>query len=180
MNYLIESPIGVANSIQKAQVKIYEVLNDLFDGEINGYGQCYLTDDVINDSKVRLPKFYYNGEEFKNLLDREESKFFFVVDRFKNDANFDFEATISIYFIVNLKQVKTSIGHRADNEVLADCYEAVSRTALGDFDVYTDIKEVASDFKVLGNGTSVDTMNIQPYFFFKFKTKKTLYDIRQC
>lgn len=183
MNYLKDKAVGVDYLIQKAQVQIYDYLNSL-GYDIDGYGKCYITEDEVNGKKAFIPKFYQGtiADRVQNVsvLFAEGNKFFFTVGKNYNSVSkFLYETDISIYFIVDLNKAKPSVNHRADSEVHKDCYDIVIRCGFGDFDIELEIRNVLSDFKVLGNDSAIDTIDIQPYHIFKFKTKSSKFDIRK-
>lgn len=182
-NNLKDKSVGIDYIIQKAQVRIYDYLDNL-GYNMTGYGKCYITEDETNGFASFVPKFYTGTEKGKvqniNVLYAEGNKFFFTVgNSIKNVSNFMYEAEVSIYFIIDLTKVKPDVNHRADSEVERDCYNIVSQCGLGDFDLEIEIRNVFSDFKVLGNKKAIDTTDIQPYHVFKFKTKSTKFDIRK-
>lgn len=184
-NYGKTNAVGIDYIINKAQLKIFNDLNDL-GYDINGYGKCYITQDETNGSESFIPKFYKGTQAGKvqneNVLYAEGNKFFFTVGKsIRNVGKYIYEAELSIYFIVDLNKVKPNVLHRADSEVHKDCYNIVSQCGFGDFDLEIEIRNVLSDFKVLGKDKAIDATDIQPYHVFKFKTKSTKFDIRkQC
>lgn len=177
MIYLKENVTGIDVIIQQAQKKIYGYLAPRWDAGLDGYGRCSLNKSKIEgDRDSIVPEFYVGSGESPNLLYSEGNKFFFTAgSTWEEVGNFSYKTNISVYFILNLKDTKPSIKHRADSEVISDCFTIFQRTGLGFFDVETDIKKVYADFKVKGS----EFDNIQPNCVFRFKTKGSRFKINK-
>lgn len=179
MNHLRENPIGIEDVIQTAQKRIYSHLMSKWGENISldGYGRCYMNKNRVEGERDSfVPEFYLKNNEYSSLLHLEGNKFFFMADsKWDSVGNFSYKTEVSVYFILNLDEIRPDSLHRDDANVISDCFDAVSRTYLGEFDVETDTKKVYEDFKV--NGSDID--NVHPYLVFKFKTKDTRFKINR-
>ncbi|WP_438423259.1 hypothetical protein [Aquimarina macrocephali] len=159
MNYLKENPVGIDIQIQRLQIKLYESLR--FEG-IDGYGRVYLEDK----KGKRKPLYFINGNEYKEVLinDSTSGTFFFIEDE-KSKIELPKSVTeVDIIFLLDLKKIKPTITHRADEEVRVDILKVLNRCR------YFEVEEITKGIKALSD-FDTKLIDMQPYHFIKINGK---------
>lgn len=159
-NNLKTSPIGLDAIIAKIQTKLYDKLTALWGVALEGYPRCY---EIKRDKKVTIEHFI-SANDYVSLIHVDKNKFFFLSKQdYKQNSNTTYDTEIELYFIVNLKECKASINHRADEEIRLDVMNVLSTIGnIGiDTKITTNIDDVFKgyDFRV--------TDDMQPYHCFK-------------
>jgi hypothetical protein len=162
MLYKKENPIGIDAKIQSLQVFLFNKLSVLWgldENNFDGYGRTYIK---RSDRKV-LPEAYIGKNEYRNVLNAEVNKFFFIARNTLNKINaLQFETVIELCFIVDLAHIKEDVEHRADYEVINDVQQLINYVDnINLISVDTDPSKVFSGF------TFKETDNLHPYFVFK-------------
>lgn len=129
MLYIKENPRGVDTAINMLQSKLYTKLGI---SNINGFGRVY----PVENSGKTVPAHFYKGEDYLETLldDAVDCQFFFVEDgetEVVNSLNF---TPVSIIFLLNLKNLKPEIKHRADEECKIEIQQVLSRMKIFSLD----------------------------------------------
>lgn len=157
-NNLKTNPIGLDAVIAKIQTKLYDKLTTLWGVSLEGYPRCY---EIKRDKKTTIEHFI-SGKDYLSLINCDKNKFFFLNKKdIVQNSYTTFDTEIDLFFIVNIKNAKPGIAHRADEEVRLDVYNVLSTIGdLGvDMKITTDNVFNGYDFKF--------TDDMQPYHFFK-------------
>lgn len=164
MLYTRLNPTGVDTPIQKAQKLLHDRLNDLWGVDLSAYGRAY-----IKKSKDNVfPEVYIGGVDYKNVLGLDDNRFFFVQsDTAEKINNNWYETNVSIYFIVNLKELKPLINHRADEEVHNDVDYLLAKTDFENISLETGITKFLADFNI-SDTNNFNTADVEPNHVFKF------------
>ena len=163
----ITNPEGIDVPIQKLQNRF---TNNLWTGVraddatknkvYNSYGRAVIVEGV---PKVFNPAAVNNGYYELLMNDRASAQSFFIVND-NNKVGFDeFEADVSLYFMVNLEHL-SSLSTRAEQEVINDVRSYLRNEPYG-FELTAIVSgdESVSDF----DQVKVKD-NLQPYFCFRF------------
>lgn len=164
MLYNRTNPTGVDVPIQKAQKLLHSRLSSLYCKDIKAYGRAYLKKSGDN----LYPEVYVDGIDYKNVLGLDDNRFFFVQSNVANKVNNTwYETDVSIYFIVNLKELKPLVSHRADEEVHNDIDFILSKTDFYDISLEMGIDNFLKDFNIPDND-NFNTADVEPNHVFKF------------
>lgn len=156
------NPIGLDAVISQVQSKLM-ILATFWGVELDGYPRCYPL--YSKDNGKKGIEYYVSSNEYSgNLIHAERNKFFFTADKKpQNLGNGYYTSSFSVYFIVNAKECKPLIPHRADEEIHADV-EQVLKTVSGFVSVEGIIDDVEQVFD--GYGYFI-TDDMQPYHAFR-------------
>ncbi len=167
MNNLKTNPIGIDAVINEMQVKLYEKLTALWSVELDGYPRCY----VLGQEREKTIEHFIGGIDYTgNLIHAEKNKFFFVNDdNYKKIDYLNYSTDLQIYFILNLKEIKPLILHRADEEVRNDVMSIIDsfsrlkseKIIIKDFEKVFDYKKILNKFQ------SEFIENMQPFHTFR-------------
>lgn len=151
-NYTKVNPVGLDLVVDKVQKKLYDKLTALWNVKLDGYPRCY---EVKRDKKTTL-EHYKGKNEYVSLIHSDTNKFFFTCKKDIVQNSFTtYNAEIEVYFIVNVKDCKPSIQHRADEEVRMDVIDILSNIGYVEVTkkITTDITSVFSgyDFKLVND-----------------------------
>ncbi len=166
MIYKKISPIGLDRNIQFIQERIYENLQTVFgiaETTILSYGRVY----KIEKGDSYTLRWYKSAEDYEEhdmLLEDKYAVHYFFIEADSRSFISQYETDVDVYFFVNLKTVKPSITHRADEEVKRDI-QCILRKFEG-FQGLERIKDLPG-FEV--------KMDMQPFHSFK-STIKIRYD----
>lgn len=164
MLYTILDPTGVDVPIQKAQKVLHDKLNALYGVELSAYGRAY----IKKKNNIKIPEVFVDGVDYKDVLGYDDNRFFFVQsDSATNISSKWYETDVDIYFILNLKELKPSITHRADEEVHNDIDYILAQTKFEINSIETGIDNVLSDFS-LSERDNFNYADFEPYHVFKF------------
>lgn len=164
MNYTKSNPVGIDAKIQGMQSALYSQLNEKWglggSKVLDAFGRVYIN---VKDGK-KIPEFYFENKEYKNVLVAETSKFFFIQRKVQTKQNVaQYKTSIELCFLVDLELIKSTVGHRADAEVHADV-ESVLTTFPN---VY--IESLETEIRNVFSGLDYEeTDDMQPYHAFKF------------
>lgn len=162
-NNLESNPIGINTFVYGVQKALYDKLTVKWNTEIDGYPICY---SIKRDGEKEKTIEHYKGlnEYSKNLIHRERNKFFFTADYDLDQLTLDtYSTNLDLYFIVNLKECKSTNTNRADKEVLNDVMTILQ--GFGQIGVNT---KVVTDLDRVFQGYTYDFKHdLQPYFCFK-------------
>jgi len=163
MNNKKSNPVGIDVLIQKLQDKLYKefgYLNDIETNDFDGYGRIYLNE---KDGKI-MPYHFISDKEYKltTLDDSKDGIFFFIQEETEKRKNNFLTSEVGIVFLLNIKKIKSSILHRADEEVKLQIID-VLKTFRG----YT-WDEVIKGKEAL-RGINLNLIDMQPFHFIKFK-----------
>lgn len=160
------NPVGIDIPIQDLQTKLHDDLIatwGITTAQYYCYGRVY-----INPLKEGLSFETYEGSgEYIDVLpgDSIPARSFFVWEESAYDEKYT--AEIGIIFFVNVSVLKSSIAHRADEEVRKDVHDILRKEPFG-FKIsrlVTGINNVFPEYRKL----KYDDM--QPYHVFKFITE---------
>lgn len=162
MNHLKINPIGKDFRISRLQKKLYDKLSVLWGVDLFGYPRCY---KIERDKKTTI-EYYIENKEYLSLVSSEKNKFFFTseneVVRERDLDNIHFKTTAELYFIVNLKLCKPSILHRADEEVVNDVMNIITKNS--ELTIDKVITGVSNVFRGIEYNKVID---YQPYHCFR-------------
>lgn len=165
MLYTKTEAIGIDVPIQKVQRLLYDKLSLLWGVNISAYGRAYLLKRKDNV----LPEVFVSGKDYKDVLSLDDNRFFFVQSESAKKINSTrYETDIDIYFILNLKEVKSDISHRADEEVHNDVNYILNQTELDIDSIEVGLDNVIKDFKI-NNRDNFNFSDFEPYHIFKVK-----------
>lgn len=175
MIYTKENPIGLDAKIQGIQTRLYARLIDLWgldENTFDAYGRVY----VKRKTNKVLPEAYIGRNEYQNVLVAEKNKFFFVARNTINAINaIQFQTTIELCFILDLSQIKSDIGHRADQEVQLDVKESFRGV-----DNVNIVSLVTEPNQVFSGFTFNETDNLHPYHVFKYNLNVIYFEDEVC
>lgn len=156
MNHIKTSPVGIDKHIQKIQEKLYEKLGYT---NIDGYGRVY----SLEVEKKTIPAYFLEGNDYKDVLtdDKLNGQFFFVENEKTKTDGPRMETDIDIIFLLNLKKIKPSVPHRADEEARADISKVLDRIKTFYPKEIIKGKNALQDF-------DTELLDMQPYHFLKF------------
>lgn len=164
MIYSKTNPTGVDVPIQKAQKKLHDTLNSQWGIELDAYGRAYLLDR----GDLTIPEVFVKDKDYKDVLELKSNRFFFVASNTATKTNHNwYETDVDIYFILNLKELKPSVSHRADQEVQDDADKVLSKTDFIISSIDTGINNVLSDFNI-SDRDNFKYADFEPYHVFKF------------
>ena len=163
---------GIDVEIQKAQRLLHDKLNVLWNTDISGYGRAYL----LKRSKQVIPEVFVDGKDYKDVLSLDDNRFFFVQSNSSDRvSNKRYESDIDVYFILNLKDVKPNVTHRADEEVHKDVDYVLNQSNLEIKSLEIGVDNVIKDFKI-EERDNFNKSDFEPYHIFKFMCT-VMYDI---
>jgi hypothetical protein len=172
MLYKKTNATGIDVPIQKTQTLLHDKLNVLWGINMKAYGRAYL----LKKGKQVLPEVFVNNIDYEDVLGLNDNRFFFIQSNSaKRVSNTRYESDIDIYFIINLKEVKSGITHRADEEVHKDIDYILNQTDFYINSIETGIDNVINDFK-LNERDNFNLADFEPYHIFKVKCTIT-YDL---
>ena len=164
MLYTKINPTGIDKPIQEAQKMLHEKLNPLWNTELSAYGRAYITKRIDGPT---IPEVFVSDNDYKDVLGLDDSRFFFVQSPTSTKLDFKlYETDVDIYFIINLSEVKSTITHRADEEVHQNVDYILSQSSFDINSIEIGIDNFISDF----NLTDMDNFKLadfQPYHIFK-------------
>ena len=164
MLYTKTEATGIDVEIQKAQRLLHDKLNVLWNTDISGYGRAYL----LKRGKQVLPEVFVNDIDYKDVLSLDSNRFFFIQSESSNKiSNTRYECDVDIYFILNLKEVKATVDHRADEEVHSDVDYLLNQTYFDVKSLEIGIDNVIKDFK-LDDRDNFNLSDFEPYHIFKY------------
>jgi len=164
MLYTKTNPTGIDVPIQKAQKLLHDRLNDLWCADLDAYGRAY----VLDRGDITIPEVFVDGKDYKDVLGYDCNRLFFVQDDIVTKvSNKWYETNVAIYFILNLKEIKPTVTHRADEESHNDVDYILHRTDFNVISIETGIDNVLSDFSI-SNRDNFNYADFEPYHVFKF------------
>lgn len=165
MLYTKTNPTGIDVPIQKAQKLLYNRLNTEWGIELSAYGRAYINKSRGN----KIPEVFVDGKDYKDVLGTDDSRFFFVAsDSAQRYDNSLYETDVDIYFLIDLKSVKPSVNHRADEEVHNNVDYVLNHTDLTINSMETGIENVLSDFD-LKDSDNFNYADFESYHVFKME-----------
>lgn len=174
-NNLESNPIGINTVVYRLQKALYDKLTTLWNAEIDGYPICY---SIKRDGEKNKSIEFYKGknEYSKNLIVRERNKFFFTADNDLEQTSIDYYSTnIDLYFIVNLKECKSTNENRADKEVINDIFNVLNK-----FENVGINTKIVTDLDRVFQGYTYDFKHdLQPYFCCKFTLNITDFTLNE-
>lgn len=118
--YLKTSPVGIDKQIQRIQQYLYDKIVEQWSCDVDAYGRAY----VDTDGDSVKPKAYLENGEYRELLtdDTRGVHFFFIEKNAEVLAHTCHSTSdVDLIFIVDdLTQVKSGVGHYADEEIKED------------------------------------------------------------
>lgn len=178
-NLLKTNPVGLDAIIHDTQVEVYKLATE-WGIELTGYPRCYILE---KDGKKTIESYLQDNDYSNSLIFAEENKFFFVVpnDIEKASTNY-YTTTIELYFMLNLKECKPSITHRADEEVRVDVINRLRNVPLVNVtNVIINSDKVFNRYnsRISLNYEYEYTDDMQPYHYFKLEMEVLPYNINQ-
>jgi len=146
------SPVGVDKVIDKLQVAIYDYLTGVAGfTQYESYPRCYKN---YKDGMI-IPEMYTGTNEYKEVLfdDRYNLTSFFIVDDDSDREGVNVVSqNVSIIFQGLLDKLFPSVSHRADEELKAVIYNALSEYYFEDYllSIQMGIDNVYGDLRILG------------------------------
>ena len=121
MNYRRTERYGIDAVIDKIQTRLYDQLDSLWSGRINGYPRVY-----VNPAGQELVVELYKGEnQYEPILFAEENKFFFIQGNAPTFGLNNLMANqVSVVFLVNLAEILTG-DERNDEKAHQDVISAL-------------------------------------------------------
>ena len=181
-NHLKTGPIGldaVIHDIQKEAYKLAEA--GRWNVALEGYPRCYI---LQNDTKQKTIEAYLENTDYSGtLIFGEDNKFFFVApnDILKDSANY-YTTELEMFWIVNVKECKPGITHRADEEVRADVLAMLNRIpGIKVNKVVINIDRVFNRYnsRISQSYEYEYTDDMQPYHCFKVEMGVLPYNLNQ-
>lgn len=156
MNHTKENPQGIDEEIQLMQNKLYTKLN--YD-KMTAYGRVY----KLKKGEKTFPAFFKEGNDYKDVLldDSKNCQFFFFENsrtRYESPLNI---TDVKIIFLLNLKNLKPDIPHRADEECKIEIQEILNRMK------FFKIKSIDKGQRALSDFIT-DFQDMQPYHAISF------------
>ncbi len=178
MNYLKIAPISLDAVIQKLQVFLYDKLVDKWSVSLDGYGRCY---PVFNsDTNKKEIQYFKSKNDYVNLVVAEQNKFFFTADDTINRvANNGYKTKINLYFIVDVKKIKDTIQHRADEEVRVDVLSILEKQSFATINnVVIEIDRVFNRYGYTNNNYNTSNWDdMQPFHCFRIELDTMVYGL---
>lgn len=177
MLYTKTEATGIDVEIQKAQRLLHDKLSVLWKTDVSGYGRAYL----LKRGKQVIPEVFVDGKDYKDVLGLDDNRFFFVQSNSSDKiSNTRYECDVDVYFILNLKDVKPYVTHRADEEVHSDVDYVLSHTTFEVKSLEIGIDNVIKDFKI-EERDNFNKSDFEPYHVFKYMCT-VMYDItkKEC
>lgn len=160
MNYTINSPKGIDQTIQKIQTYLFDNLNW---GDIEVYGRVYKNP---SETKGLMLEAYIGNNEYKDVFtnDSKNANIFFIEDDVHTSTEgIKFTNKLKIVFMVNLKKAYPNILHRADMEAEMKAIELIRKKAGFSFEkVEKGIKQCLGEYYT----ESVKLQDMHPYHIF--------------
>lgn len=181
-NHVKTNPIGldaVIHDVQKEVYKLSEAPN--WNVALEGFPRCYI---LQNETKQKTIEAYLEKTDYSGtLIFGEGNKFFFVApnDIIKESGNY-YTTEIELFCIVNVKECKPGIIHRADEEVRADVLTALNRIpAVKVNKVVINIDRVFNRYnsRISQSYEYEYTDDMQPYHCFKVEMEVLPYNLNQ-
>ena len=163
MLYTKTNPSGVDVPIQKVQKLLHSKLLTLYGKNIGAYGRAYL----LKRGNIVVPEVFVSNIDYKDVLGINENRFFFVQSNKETKVSIRrFQTDVDIYFILNLKELKSNILHRADEEVHNDIDYILNQTDFKINSIETGLDNVLSAFNISDND-NFNYSDFEPYHIFK-------------
>lgn len=128
--FLKNNPVGIDLVIQDMQKKLFDKLSKVWPTGIkyNAYGRCYR--NILDNGYVA--EFYEGSNEYKEVYwdDTLSALSFFGISQV-TEIEEDPVAKVHLVFFVNIADLKTIQGERADEEVRLDVYRIMERNIHG-------------------------------------------------
>jgi hypothetical protein len=164
MLYTKTNPTGIDKPIQEAQKMLHDRLNTLWSINLSGYGRAYILKRKDGNT---VPEVFVSDNDYKDILGLDDSRFFFVQSPTSEKLDFKvYETDVDIYFIIDLSKVKSTITHRADEEVHQNVDYILSQTSFDVNSIEIGIDNFISDFSI-EDMDNFKLADFQPYHIFK-------------
>lgn len=171
MLHLKKIPVGIDTTIQALQKKLNNKLITTWgisDELYRCYGRCYRN----QSANGYVPEvFISDSVGYKDLFldDNYAATSFFGVERMDINDNFRGEADVHLVFAVNLKQLKPSIRHRADEEVHQDVIKVFNKNGETKLNsIVVGIENVFREYTAWKDkDKGVMYRDMQPFHFFR-------------
>lgn len=127
MNHIKTSPVNVDIVIQKLQTKLHDYLLTkwgMTNTEYQAHGRCYRN----KKANGFVAEVYSGDNEYKDVYWNDELKAisFFGIDA-KIEKAIMTKAKVHLIFFVNIKKIKPTITHRADEEIRSDVTDFIGK-----------------------------------------------------
>jgi len=179
-NNVLTSTIGLDNTIQRLQTKVYDFLNTRWSGTLEAYGRAYKNIDKKGNFKYE----WYNSREkdYQDVYYNDSSSdgVFFFIESGVNDADtsISFNSTIKMVFMCNLKKIfSTYSNERNDEESHRDVMEAIRNANL------FPVSGVETDIQTIFSGVDTEKIkfsNIHPLHCFSINLSVNYYLTDKC
>lgn len=151
MNNLKSNPVGIDVIINTIQTRLYDRLDY---SNFDGFGRV----DILTGK----PFYFINDNEYKDLLlDDNLNGHFFFLDNSNTQNEEKLVTEISVIFFLDLKKLKPSITHRADEEIRVEIIEVLDNIKIFKLKEIIKREDALSDF-------DHKLLDMQPYHFIKF------------
>lgn len=159
-NHTKIDPVGLDAVIGKIQTRLYNKLSAVWSAKIEGYPRCY----EVKRNKLTTIEHFLTENEYESLIHSDNNKFFFIVKKDIRQVSFTtYNAMIELFFILNVRECKPSVKHRADEEVRNDVILALSGIGAAD-----SLKTIIIDTPSVFQGYDFSLLNdMQPFHCFK-------------
>jgi hypothetical protein len=168
MIYLKTNPEGIDRALQPYQKRLYDTLPTLWginEDDYLSYGRCYRN----QKGDGFIPEMYIGTKEYKDLYhdDTIAVQSFFGSER-RDIENYVITGNCHLIFIVDLKKIKPSITHRADEEAMQEAYKVFIQDDIG-LNVFRESVGIANVFaEYTGVRNSIKYRDLQNFFCFRF------------
>lgn len=159
------NPTGLDALINYMQKTLHDKLSALWNVDITAYPKCYVNTKTDEGRQFKTIEFYSGASEYENVIYAEGNKFFFIqTDDITPKDMQNYQTRLSLFFTVNLSDVKPDIVHRADEEVHNDVLNIINKISKVSLNrLVTDIQKVYSGFEYREND------DYHPYHCFKIE-----------
>lgn len=179
-NNLLASPIGLDDSIQRLQTKLYASIGSRWSGTLEGYGRAYRNIDKKGNFKYE----WYNAlkKDYQDVYYNDSSSdavFFFVESGASATTDrLAFTNTVKLIVMCNLKKVVPSASNeRKDQEVHRDILEFLrNANVITISGIETDIDTIFSGVETKG----IEFSNIHPLHCFAVNLTVNYYLNDKC
>lgn len=185
VNHLKTAPVGldaIIDAVQKEVFKLKDIWGVPGTGvDLTGHPRCYV---LQNNETQKTIEAYLEGNDYSGtLIFSEENKFFFIApnDIEKQSANY-YTTEIELFGIVNVKECKPGIAHRADEEVRNDVLNILNRIpAIKVNKIVINIDRVFNRYnsRISQSFEYEYTDDMQPYHCFKIEMTVLPYMVNQ-
>ena len=180
MNNIRTSVVGIDKNIQDIQTSVYELLGNVWSGDVEGYGRVYKNEEGdgylpewYNSSNSDYEDVYYN--------DSKSCVFCFLVS--DNDATTDelvFTSNVKCVFMVDLSKIYENNSLRKDSEAQRDATQALRDSDFNSFSITQVQRGIDNVFSGYITEKVKSNIDIQPLHCFSVNFNLQYYLTDKC